>query len=101
MNDRLLNNPIPPRELDPSISPQLQEIVYRAIERDPKNRYGSAHELAWDLDHQDQIGVSERPELQDWKKRKSAWPRRILFYAAMALIPVAVFGLLLYVARHS
>ena len=35
MNDRLLNNPVPPRELDPTISPQLQEIIYRAIERDP------------------------------------------------------------------
>ncbi|HKN22072.1 MAG TPA: serine/threonine-protein kinase, partial [Terracidiphilus sp.] len=37
MNDRLLNNPIPPREIDPTISPQLQEIIYRALERDPKN----------------------------------------------------------------
>ena len=34
MNDRLLNNPVPPREIDPSIPPQLQEIIYRAIERD-------------------------------------------------------------------
>ena len=35
MNDRLLNNPIPPREIDPAITPQLQEIIYRALERDP------------------------------------------------------------------
>src|SRR5215471_7144307 len=41
MNDRLLNNPVPPRELDSSISPQLQEIIYRAIERDPGKRYAS------------------------------------------------------------
>ena len=39
MNDRLLNNPPPPREIDPTISPELQEIIYRALERDPKNRY--------------------------------------------------------------
>ena len=39
MNDRLQNNPVPPREIDPEISPQLQEIIYRALERDPKNRY--------------------------------------------------------------
>ena len=42
MNDRLLNNPTPPRELNPAITPAMQEIIYRAIERDPKNRYGSA-----------------------------------------------------------
>ncbi len=49
MNDRLLNNPMPPREVDPSISPALQEIIYRALERDPKNRYATAREFAWDL----------------------------------------------------
>ena len=95
MNDRLLNNPIPPREVDPSISPQLQEIIYRALERDPKNRYATAHELAWDLEHQDQVGVAERPELRDWKKRRTPWVRRILFYIMLALIPVVIFGLLL------
>jgi eukaryotic-like serine/threonine-protein kinase len=101
MNDRLLNNPIPPRELDPSISPQLQEIIYRALERDPKNRYSSAREFAWDLQHQDEVGVADRPELRDWKRRRSPLYRRVLFYAMLALIPVVVFGLLLFVARHS
>ncbi|HET6145167.1 MAG TPA: serine/threonine-protein kinase, partial [Candidatus Acidoferrales bacterium] len=40
--DRLLNYPIPPRELNPEISPQLQEVIYRALERDPQNRYATA-----------------------------------------------------------
>ena len=101
MNDRLLNNPVPPRELNSDISPELQEIVYRALERDPKNRYSSAREFAWDLTHQDQVGVSDRAELREWKSRRSPWRRRILFYLMLAAIPVVVFGLLLYVARHS
>ncbi|MGA2598937.1 MAG: serine/threonine-protein kinase [Bryobacteraceae bacterium] len=100
INDRLLNNPEPPREIDPSISPQLQEIIYRALERDPKNRYGSAREMAWDLQHQDQVGVTDRAEFHDWKHRRTPWLRQILFYTAMALIPVVVFGLLLWVAKH-
>jgi eukaryotic-like serine/threonine-protein kinase len=101
MNERLLNNPVPPREIDPSISPALQEIIYRAMERDPKNRYGSAREFAWDLEHQDQVGVADRPELKDWKTRKSHWPKRILNYALLALIPIAVFTLLLWAARKT
>jgi len=101
MNDRLLNSPIPPREIDAAISPELQEIIYRALERDPANRYSTAHEMAWDLEHQEQVGMAERPELHDWKKRRSHWPRRIAFYALLALIPVVVFGLLLWVARHT
>ena len=101
MNDRLLNNPVPPREIDPAISPQLQEIIYRALERDPSKRYASAREFARDLEHQDQVGVAERPELRDWKRRRTPWPRRILFYAMLALIPVIIFALLLYVARRG
>ena len=101
MNDRLLNNPVPPRELDASISPELQEIIYRALEREPRNRYASAKEFAWDLSHQDQVGVAERPELREWKKRKSPLLRRILFYIAMALIPIIIFTLLIWVAKHA
>jgi len=100
MNDRLLNNPIPPRQIDPAISPQLQEIIYRAIEREPKNRYASAREFARDLQHPEQVGVSERPELHDWRKRRTPWTRRILFYLMLALIPIVIFGLLLFLARR-
>jgi serine/threonine protein kinase len=99
MNDRLLNNPIPPREIDPEISPQLQEIIYRAIERDPKRRYATAREFAKDLEHPEQIGISDRPELRDWKRRRSPWPRRIAFYIMLALIPIVIFGLMLYIAH--
>jgi serine/threonine-protein kinase len=102
MNDRLLNYPVPPRKLNPEISPQLQEIIYRAIERDPSNRYAHARDFASDLERQDQVGVSEdRPELHTWEHRRSPLYKKALFYFLLAMIPVAVFGLLLYVAKHA
>jgi len=101
MNDRLVNNPVPPRELNPAISPQLQEIVYRALEREPGNRYASAHDFAWDLRHQDEVAVTGRTELQNWELRRTPWTTRILTYAAAALVPVAVFGLMMFIARHG
>jgi serine/threonine-protein kinase len=101
MNDRLLNHPTPPRELNPAIQPELQEVVYRAMERDPRNRYSTANEFAWDLEHLDQVGVTDRAEMHEWKRRrKEPWLKKILFYVAMALIPVVIFGLLLLVARR-
>jgi serine/threonine protein kinase len=100
MNDRLMNNPIPPREVNPEISPELQEVLYRAMEREPQNRYSTANEFAWDLEHLDQVGVADRPELRDWKIRKTGLAKKILFYVAMALIPVVVFGLLLLIAKR-
>jgi eukaryotic-like serine/threonine-protein kinase len=102
MNDRLLNNPVPPREIEPSISPQLQEIIYRALERDPAKRYQSAREFARDLQHPEQVGVADdREELTNWKIRKKPRSRQILFYLAMALIPIVIFGILLWVAKHT
>ena len=100
MNDRLMNNPIPPREANPEISPELQEVIYRALEREPQNRYSTANEFAWDLEHLDQVGVADRAELRDWKVRRTPLARQILFYVAMALIPVVIFGLLLLIAKH-
>jgi eukaryotic-like serine/threonine-protein kinase len=101
MNDRLLNNPLPPREIDPSITPQLQEIIYRALERNPKNRYASARDFASDLQQQEKVGVADRAELHNWKDRRTPWGRKILFYIALALLPIVIFALLLYVAKHG
>jgi eukaryotic-like serine/threonine-protein kinase len=101
MNDRLLNNPVPPRELNPEISPQLQEIIYRALERDPARRYAAAREFAWDLDHQDQVGVADRTELRDWRSRRTPLGRKILFYVVLALIPIVIFAFMLYLARRA
>lgn len=96
MNDRLLNHPVPPREINPDIPPALQEIVCRALERDRRNRYASANEMTWDLAHMDQVAPTDRAEL-----RARRTPSRVWFYAAIALVPVAVFTLLFYASRHS
>ena len=100
MNDRLVNNPVPPRERNPEISPELQEVIYRALEREPGDRYSTANEFAWDLEHLDQVTVSDRTELRDWKRRRTPWLKRVLFYVGMALIPVVILGLMMLIARR-
>jgi serine/threonine-protein kinase len=101
MNDRMLNYPTPPSVVDPSISPPLQEVLYRALERDPKNRYAGAKDFAHDLQHLDQVGVEDRPEIHNWSKRKAQLPRAILYYSAIALIPVVILLLMMLVAHHK
>ena len=100
LNNRLVNPPIPPREVNPEVSPQLQEIIYRALERNANNRYATAAEFARDLQNPDAVTIKERPELQEWKEQKSAKPKKALFYAAVALIPIAIVVLLLITAQH-
>jgi len=99
MNGRLLNDPVPPREVNPQISPQLQEIIYRALERKPENRYASAREFAYDLRNPASVGVAERSELKTWKVRRSTRVKTVLVYTALAMIPVVIFLLLLITAR--
>ena len=98
--DRLLKHPTPPRELDATISVQLQEVIYRALEREPKDRYANAHEFSSDLANLDSVKVARRPGLQTAQKTPvPAWKRAILF-VGIAALPVAIFALLLYFARR-
>lgn len=97
MNARLTHDPIPSRVFNSEIPAQLQEIVARAMEREPARRYPNASDFAWDLEHPGHVPLmrGDRPQLQKPLRH------RILFYSAVALIPVIILGLLLYVARHT
>jgi len=99
LNERLISDPVPPRQVNPQITPQLQEIIFRALERQPEHRYASAREFANDLNHPETVAVAERRELRSWRSRRSAKRRVALLYAALAMIPVVIFVLLLIVAH--
>jgi serine/threonine-protein kinase len=100
MNERVLNDPKPANKLNPAISPQLQEILYRALERDPRHRYATAAEMAWDLEHQEQVGVEEGGHRLALHQRLSLGGRKMLLYAGLALVPLLIFGLMVMLARR-
>ncbi len=50
MNGRLLNNLVPPPQANPEIPPELQDVIYRAVEREPRNRDSTANEFACGLE---------------------------------------------------
>ena len=100
MNERLLNDPAPARELNPEISPQLEEILFRALERDPRHRYSNAAEMAWELEHQEYIGVEGRQRKPLSRGLRSPGDRKkLLLYAGLALAPVLIFALMLLAAK--
>ena len=100
MNERLLNDPKPPRKLRPEISPQLQEILYRALESDPRHRYATASEMAWELLHQEQVGVEEGSRRPSLRGRLFPNGRQALLYAALLLVPLTLVALMLLLARR-
>jgi serine/threonine-protein kinase len=99
MNERVLNEPKAPRELNPEISPEIEEILYRALEKDPRHRYATANEMEWDLEHQEQVGVEPRGVRPVGRGGKPVLNRKMLLYAALALVPVLLFALMLIMAK--
>src|SRR5580658_9305012 len=70
MNERLLHDPEPARSRRPEISAELNEVLNRALERDPRRRYQTAGEMAWELEHPELVGVEDgerRPVLRNEK----------------------------------
>ncbi len=101
MNQRLLVDPLPARKFAPSISPELEEVLHRAMERDPQQRYATAADFAHDLANLERVAVEERAAAraaQRGQPPRIKWPWA---YVALALIPVVIFGLLLIAAHQK
>ena len=99
MNDRLVNDPPAAREINPGISVQMQEILYRAMERDPENRFAGARELAAALARPECVEVLDRSARKERKPARLSFVKRILSYTMLLIIPVVILTLILLVAR--
>ena len=95
MNDRLMRDPEPARERNQAVTAELDEVLSRALERDPRHRYATASEMAWDLEHPELLGLEERPKAAGAKMPGRG---RLLLYAGLALVPLILFGLMLALA---
>ncbi len=104
-NARVTGDPVAPRKLNPAISPQAEEIVLRAMERDPDHRYPDAAAMKKDLENPAAVVVTGRCErLEESTPWKRGW-RKARYIALWALLPVAaqLAGFLLlwrFLARH-
>ena len=93
MNSRLHADPRPFGEAAPDVPQSLQAVVGKALKREPSRRYYDATEFAYYLEHP---GEANRLTRTPSPER----PSRVLFYSAVTAIPIAVLGMLCYVALH-
>jgi serine/threonine-protein kinase len=74
MNARVTGDPEAPRKINPEVSPAVEEIILHALERDPRNRYQTPLEMKHDLDHLDQVVVTQRDQRlrapAPWKNKR-------------------------------
>jgi serine/threonine-protein kinase len=97
---RLNQDPRPPRELNPELSPEAQEIVLRALQCDPADRYPSAAAMKAALDAPGQIhitGLCDRlrpqlPPLSSFQRARSWVGARLGVLALKLLAPAWLRG---------
>jgi len=93
MNARLLGDPVALRAHNPAIRPQVEEIVLKAMAREPEDRFQSAAEMKAALDAPDRVEVTGRAaRLRKPTRWKSRW-RRVRLVAISILVPVMLFFL--------
>jgi serine/threonine-protein kinase len=62
MRARLVGDPIPPRTLKPDLSLPVEEIILRALEREPARRYATMAQFRADLDDPGQVVPTGRAD---------------------------------------
>jgi serine/threonine protein kinase len=82
------------------VSPELEEIVKRALAREPRNRYQTASEMAWELEHPEMVGVEETEGRTVVGGFKLPATRKLALYAGLVLTPVLIFVLMVLLARR-
>jgi serine/threonine-protein kinase len=89
---RQIGDPKAPRALNAAITEQAEEIVLRALRRDPAQRHATAALLKADLDRPSQVpvtGLARRlVEVTPWRKRRR-WMR---YVALVGVAPLAILA---------
>ena len=95
--DGILNRaPTPPVRLNPDLPQQLENIINKALEKDPKLRYQHASEIRADLQRLKRDTDSGTRAVTDTKPAKAAWRRYVLTAAAIALVAAVIAAWLFF-----
>jgi Tol biopolymer transport system component len=86
----LNERPRPLRELRPEASPELERLVERLLDKDPRRRYESAEEVFAELRLLRGLTVSGSTVIRPAPARRSSWP----WTAAALLLALTLAGLL-------
>jgi serine/threonine protein kinase len=96
---RLLGDPPSPHTLNPAISRQVEEIVLKALRRDPDERYPNAAVMKADLDNPERVtvtGLCDRLRPVTRWRRTLRLARHMMTYVLLPLASQVILFLLLW-----
>jgi serine/threonine-protein kinase len=96
MNARVTGDPLAPRKRNPELSPQVEEIILHAMEREPGKRYQTIAAMKAELENPAAVQLTGRcdrlQEPSPWKQTGKKW----LWIALAVALVVAVLLLLIW-----
>jgi serine/threonine-protein kinase len=98
-------DPAPPSQLNPAVSPALDGVVLRALEKDPGDRFADADEFAAALldarerptvvaERREAYPMPAAPLVEEEERRRSRWWLWLLALLALAALAVGAYLLL-------
>lgn len=105
LNARVTGDPMAPRKLNPELSAQAEEIVLRALQRNPSDRYATAAAMQAEIDTIEQVRVTG---LADRLQEPMPWSPNLFqrpWILALAMLAPLAIGILilsfLLIRRHA
>ncbi len=94
------DDPRPPSYYVPGFDPSLEAIILKAIERDPRDRYGTAKQLLADLENPSAVPPRD-PETGSARRRGARIPRRAVAALIVAAVLAGLASLVWLSGRHA
>jgi serine/threonine protein kinase len=100
MRAKVEEDPRPPREVLPDIDPNVEEIILRAIDRSPRERYSSAGQMLADLEDPAKAVPRDRSERRKPLLSMLRLPRRAVTPIVLVLV-IGGLGLLIWATSRQ
>lgn len=100
MNARVTGDPVAPRKRNPNVTPQVEEIILHAMEREPAKRYQTAAAMKAELENPLDVPLTGRC---DRLKAPAPWKqsgKKALWIALGVVIMVVTFLVVLLLILH-
>ena len=96
MNARVTGDPVAPRKRNPTVSPQVEEIILHAMERDPDKRYQTAKAMKAELDNPGQVALTGRCDRLQAPSALTGGGTKVLWIVVGVAVFLLILGLLLW-----
>jgi len=96
MNARVTGDPVAPRKRNPKVSPQVEEIILHAMEREPVKRYSSAAEMKAELNNPGEVHITGRCDRLQAPSALTSGGNKVRWIVMGVTAALLILGLLLW-----